>query len=219
MRKCAKKGTGRTFSTADRRSTVLAPPSPREQRPALTPRHFLPHNHEPQPTQALPSHHAPICVSSYPTNQSQSSHKPPYTSTTWAGSLGLPTTPAKPLTAAASPRTARVVRAAGRVGTPFSHAWIGMIFWTELKMIRRRAGNVRRRLLSLRLLVRRLGYVRIAFARIYILVWEEWVLVGLGYIGPGCQQLEITLYADSIDCLGQILQGKARDGIQPRQDD
>jgi hypothetical protein len=139
-----------------------------------------------QPIQALPSQHAPIRVPRYHTNPIQSSNKPPHTSTTWAGSLGHPVTPAKPLTAAASLRIARVARAAGRVGMLSSPVWIGMIFWTELRMIRRRGGNVRRRLSSSRLLVRRLGYVHSAFAGLYILVREKSSLLGLDNLGIRC---------------------------------
>lgn len=89
----------------------------------------------------------------------------------WAGYPGHPATtqpPPKPRTAAALPPTDQVVHGAGKVGISSSHVWIGTRFWMRSKMTRKRGGSARRRWRSLRLLVRRLGYV---YSFVHCLVW------------------------------------------------
>lgn len=145
-----------------------------------------------------------------------------YNRTKWAGSLGLPATPAKPLTAAALPRTAQVAHAAGRAGMLSSPVWTEMTFSTESKMTRRRAGNAQRRLRSLRLPVRRLGYVQIArpYRAMDACPKGNKPILGSHMSMMAVHVFQIILNANlSFDCLGQIFQGKACDGIQPRQDD
>lgn len=121
----------------------------------------------------------------------------------WAGFLGPPATPIKPLTAAASPRIDQVARAAGRVATSSSPAWTGTKFSMESKMTRMRDGNARRKCKNSRPPVLRLGYV-LFLGSASGCIWPS-TLPFPSYYRSMQHKLKSTL--------GEILQGKASDGV------